>query len=441
MSDQLYLFTIPEHTKDNKKNISGKPRLNRPIRNQVEFINASLDDLLPDDHPARNIWDFINQMNLSSIINKIQSTSCNPGRPATDPKVLFAIWIYAITQGIGSARMIDRYCREHIAFKWLCGGIEMNYHTISDFRKNNAEEFDHLISISIARLMEKNLVTLTRVSQDGMKVRACAGSSSFRRKPKLKELLAIAKDQVDILREELDRDSSICLTRQQAAKKRACEERKQRIEQAVKEHNKLVAEIGQSKKKHRKKFTPEEKEKVRVSITDPESRKMKMANGGFNPAINMQIVIDTKSRFIVGSNVTSKRNDFGELSKMLDQIESRYDKKPKEILVDQGYLLHEDIVKVQKKGCKVYANPKNNAYKPYEGENEELSEWRVRMGLDESKEIYKDRAATSEWANAGMRNRGLKQLLVRGIKKVKGVLCLHVLTHNITRAIKLGYSW
>lgn len=450
MDEQLLLFSIPEHAESKKtecENIrfNHKPKLNSPVRNQIEFINASLDDLLPEDHEVRNIWNFISHIDLSPLLTKIQSRDGDRGRAATDPKILLAVWVYAITQGIGSARMIDRYCEEHIAFKWLCGGVKMNYHTISDFRKNNSKEFDEIITVFIANLMDKKLITLKRISQDGCKVRANAGSSSFRRKPRLKELLKVAKEQVEFLRTELDTDPSTSLNRQQAAKQRAVEERKARVEEAVKEHSKITSSLYQSKKKHRKQLTEKEREEIRASTTDPEARKMKMANGGYNPAYNMQIAVDTESRFVMGWYATNRGNDYGELGKMFDEIEKKYARTPKEILVDQGYSTHDDIIKVQKQGCKVYVHPNQkrskNPYERKEGEHEELAEWRVRMGLEESKEIYKDRAATSEWVNAGLRNRGLKQLLVRGCKKVGAVLGLQVLTHNILRAIKLGYSW
>lgn len=192
-----------------------------------------------------------------------------------------------------------------------------------------------------------------------------------------------------------------------------------------------------------------EKDEVRSSTTDPEARKMKMGHGGFSPAYNMQIAIDTKSRFIVGIDVVNKNNDYGQLLVMFDQLKDRYNAVPERWLVDQGYLDHQDIIKVQRSGCNVYVNPKTkrkddmkeNVYEIHEKEHEELAKWRVRMGMDEAKEIYKDRASNSEWANAGMRNRGLRQLLVRGLKNVQSVLSLHSLTHNVLRAIKLNYAW
>jgi len=447
MKDSPMLFTLPQYNEDTVSPQTGKakPRVNSPIRNQIEFTHTCLDDLISEDHQVRNIWNYVDQMDLSVISNKIQSTLDSPGRPATDPKIMLTLWIYALIEGIGSARVIDRYSSEHLAFKWICGGVSVNYHSISDFRKNNSTEFDDLITLTIARLMERELVTLKRISQDGMRVRASAGSSSFRRKPKLKELLVIAKEQVDLLRKEIDEDPSVCLNRQMAAKKRAAEERKTRIEKAIEEHKKLIIEKGKTKKKHRKPFTAKEKQETRASISDPDARKMKMNNGGYNPAYNVQLAVDTGSRFIVGATVIKNGNDSGELPKMFNQITTRYKTKVDQWLVDKGYLEFNDLIKVQKSGCKVYVNPSlkgkkdPNAINPKE--DAELGEWRKRMGTEEAQEIYKDRASNSEWANAGMRNRGLGQLLVRGLNAVKGVIGLQVLAHNIVRATRLNYAW
>jgi hypothetical protein len=257
-------------------------------------------------------------------------------------------------------------------------------------------------------------------------------------------LLIIAKEQVEALRKEIDADPAACLNRQIAAKKRAAEERKNRIGQALDEHKKLIIEKGQTKKKHRKPFTEEEKKEIRASTTDPEARKMKMSNGGYSPAYNVQLAVDTGSRFIVGFDVI-KNLDSGQLSKMFDQLNSKYNVKASEWLVDKGYLEFNDLTKVQKKGCKVYVNPSLKGKKEpnavSEKENAELGEWRKRMGTEEAKEIYKDRASNSEWANAGMRNRGLIQLLVRGLKAVKGTIGLQVIAHNITMAMRLNYTW
>lgn len=445
MDEQFELFTFQRSHDESLVANQGesKARIKCPVRNQIEFIHSSIDDLIPEDHSVRNIWNYVSQIDLSPFLSKIKSTETNPGRPAIDPKILLSLWIYAISEGIGSARVIDRYCKEHLAFRWLCGGVSVNYHSISDFRRVNSVEFDDLISKTIARLVDRNLVSLKQISQDGMKVRASAGTSSFRRKPTLKELYAISKEQVEILRKEIDQDPTICINREIAAKKRAALERKNRLEQALNEHKKLTIEKGHSKKKHRKPFTQEEKKEIRSSTTDPEARKMKMGHGGFSPAYNMQIMIATGSRFIVSAKAINRNNDYGQLDVMFNLVKNEYGETPEKWLVDQGYLDHNDIIKVQKQGCDVYVNPRSNAKKSIslENDHEELVKWRIRMGMDEAKEIYKDRASNSEWANAGMRNRGLKQLLVRGLKNVQSVLSLHALTHNILRAISLKYAW
>ena len=172
---------------------------------------------------------------------------------------------------------------------------------------------------------------------------------------------------------------------------------------------------------------------------------MKMGNGGYNPAYNMQLAVDTESRFIVGNFVVNKNNDFNQMLPMFNQVENRYAKIVDEWLVDQGYLAHKHISEVQKRGCKVFVDPskggKKNAYEPHAGEDSELAEWRVRMGTKDAKETYKDRASTSELANAGLRNRGMNQLKVRSLNGAQSVLCLHTLTHNILRAVKLNYAW
>lgn len=444
MSEQNTLFDLPKHILEpvQENNYRGKPRLRTAIRDQYEFMHSTLDKLISDDHQVRNVWNYVSQLDLLPMINKINSVPGNPGRSATDPKILLALWIYAIIEGIGSARLIERYASEHLAFKWICGGVSVNHHSISDFRKNNSEEFDQLISETIAILMKRNLVNLKRVSHDGMRVRASASSSSFRRERSLKECLVMAEKQVTTLRKEIDDDPGACVNRKQAAQKRAAEESKARIKEAMKELKKLKAEKEKAKKKHRKKLTDEEKKEIRASTTDPEARKMKMANGGFNPAYNMQIVVDTASRIIVGIEVTKRGNDYGEILPLSQQVKNRCGVMPKEWLADQGYLDFNDIEGLAKEGCKAYIPPKkvkNDV--PRYGQSKEINEWRLRMNTDEAQEIYKERASTSEWVNAGMRNRGMTQLLVRGRKNVRGMLSLHALSHNMIVATKLGMKW
>lgn len=418
----------------NSTQIKSKVRLNTPIRNQVEIRTEALDDLLPDDHKARFIWDYVNQLNLDEILNTIKAVENNPGRPATDPRILFALWILAITEGIGSARMIERYSNEHIAFKWICGTVPVNYHTISDFRTKYGKELDKLLTESIAILMHSGLVTLKRVSQDGMKVKADAGKGSFRKEDSLKDLLNKAKEQIDFLNREMENNPSECSERLKAARKRAAEERINALQDSIKELKKYREEKEESFRKERKKLKKKQKDDMKISVTDSQARIMKMNNSGFSPAYNVQLATDHKKRAIVGVKVVNNASDYGQLVPMLNQLKNRLGRVPDEFIADSGYFSHESIEKATKahKGCKLYIKPRNtDSHNSTEGKSKVVIELEKRMATDEVKPIYNERASTAEWANAVNRNRGLSKFFVRGLEKAQAMVCLFAIVHNM----------
>jgi transposase len=397
---------------------------------------ASLDSLLGDDHRARVVWEYVQGLDLAPLYEDIRSVEGRAGRDATDPGILLALWLYATLEGVGSARQLARLCEEHVAYQWMCGGVSMNYHTLSDFRVAHPEFLDHLLTQSVATLMHEGLVTLDRVAQDGMRVRASAGAASFRRRKTLEECQAEAKEQVEALAQELEEDPASSNRRQDAARRRAVRERSEQVQRALAE----LAEIEAKKKDQ------EEKAKARASTTDPESRVMKMGDGGFRPAHNVQFSTDTQSQVIAGVDVVNTGSDQGQMSPMVGQLEERYDKTPGEVLVDGGFAKHEDIEKVStsEAGTKVYApvpKPKKDSdrdpHQPLPGDSETIAEWRVRMGTPEAKEIYRDRASTAECVNAISRNRGLRQFLVRGLRKVRAVVLWFAIAHNLMRAVAL----
>jgi len=356
------------------------------------------------------------------------------GRTPIDPKILMALWLYATLDGVGSARQLAHLCEEHVAYQWICGGVSVNHHTLSDFRTAHVEFLDQLLTDSVAVLMHQDLVTLHRVAQDGMRVRANAGASSFRRRKTLEECHSEARQQVDSLREELQADPGASSKRQKAARQRAARERADRIRQALDEMPK-----AESKKK------AGEKDTARVSTTDPEARVMKMADGGFRPAYNVEIATDTASQVITGVDVVNAGSDQGQMPPMVQQHHDRYGQTPEETLVDGGFAKHEDIEQVSSGEDRtvVYApvqKPKKDDRDPHErrpGDSEAIGQWRTRMGTSEAKEIYKDRASTAECVNAIARNRGLQQFLVRGLQKVQAVVLWFALAHNLMRAVAL----
>jgi transposase len=408
----------------------GVPRLRTAVRDQIVFRSAALDDLIPLEHSARAIWDYVVGLDLTALLEPIKAVQGRPGRSPIDPRILLALWLYATTRGVGSARQLDDLCRTDIAYEWIVGDVSVNYHTISDFRTDHGDLLDDLLTKSVAVLLTEGLVDLERVAQDGMRVRASAGAASFRRRPTLDEALAEAQEQVDALKKESEDDPTASNRRQQKARERAARERAQRVQDALNRLPEL-----ESKK------PAGEKDKARCSTTDADATVMKMANGGFNPAYNVQFATDTKTQVIVGVEVLTVGSDQGQMGPMVEQIAARYDQVPEAMLVDGGFAKHEDIEAVSQAevGCTVYApvpkpkDPKVDRHAPHAQDSETVAEWRQRMGTEPAKTIYKERAATAECVNALARQRGMLQFLVRGVTKVRAIALWHALAHNVLR--------
>ena len=409
---------------------SGDPRIQFAVRDQVEILMTALDSLVSADHQVRIVWSFVKAQDLGALYDLIGARGSTPGRRAIDPCILMALWLNATLDGVGSARELDRRCTEDIGYRWLCGGVSVNYHTLSDFRVAHGDFLDGLFTRNVAALLAEGLVEMNRVAQDGMRVRASAGASSYRRKPTLEECLEEARTQVARLRAEMEESPGEGTKRERAARERAARERLERVAHALRRSEELRARKPEK-----------EREKVRVSTTDPEVPVMKMGDGGFRPAANVELATDTASQVISGYEVTNKGTDQGEMAPMAEQHKDRYDRYPREILVDGGFAKKEDIdtVSAPDKGCTVYApvpKPKDkerDRYIPLDGDSEAVAAWRQRMGTEEAKTIYKERAATAECVNAIARNRGLRQFTVRGIEKIKAVVLWYVLAHNLMR--------
>src|SRR6266542_6540564 len=236
--DQTVLPGIPERT-DPPAAPSARPtrpeeaRLARPVRNQTEWMPRELDALLPADHPARAIWAFLERLDLSSFYAAIKAVADRPGRPASDPRVLLALWVFATVEGVGNARRLARLCETHDAYRWLRGGVPVDYHLLADFRVAHRQAMDHLLTDIVAAMMAGNLVTLNRVAQDGMRVRASAGAASYRGGASLQQCLVEANQQVERLKRQRDDPDLHLSRRQRAAQARAARERQARVERAL----------------------------------------------------------------------------------------------------------------------------------------------------------------------------------------------------------------
>ena len=356
------------------------------------------------------------------------------GRTPIAPAILFALWLYATVEGLGSARAIARLTQDHDAYRWICGGVQVNYHTLSDFRADHGEALDGLLTDSVAALLSVKAVKLKRVAQDGMRVRASAGAASFRRQGTLERHLDAAREQVETLKRQIADDPGSMNRRHQAARERAAREREEKVRKAVER----LPELEQIKVKQGK-----QPDAARASTTEATATVMKMADGGFRPAFNAQYATDTESQVIVGVDVVTVGSDMAQLVPMVDQVTERYDQTPEEWLVDGGFPAHEQLENVADQTT-VYApvpkpkDPATDPHAPKPSDSEVVAEWRQRLGTEDAKLIYKDRAATAECVNALARNRGLNQVRVRGSAKVRCVLLFQALAHNLMRTVALA---
>lgn len=409
-----------------------QPRLRCADREREDRLPRRIDDLIDDDHPARIVWAFVSGLDLAALYAQVKAVEGQPGSPAIDARILMAVWLYATIDHQTSARRIADLCETHSAYRWLCGGVKVNHHPLSDFYTDHSDWLDRQFTLHLASLMQQGLVEVNRVAQDGVRVRASAGAASFRRGDTLQACLQAAEVHMEQWRREREENPGLLNPRQQAAQTRAARERCDRVREALWQ----LPEVEAKKKEA-------DRKKARVSTTDPDARVMKMPDGGFRPAFNAQLSTDTASQIIVGVAVVNEGSDQGQLSPMLEQIHTRTGEYPDEALVDGGFASKAEVEKCAEKPVTMYtpvSKPKDDTRDPHEPlpkDSAAVAAWRQRMGTEEAKAIYKERAATAECVNAIARNRGLRQFAVRGLEKAKAVLLWFALAHNVMREAAL----
>jgi transposase len=417
-------------------------RLRRPERSQLGWVSQCADDLVKAGHPVRSVAAVVEQLDLSGFYGPIKARTGVSGRDRTDPQLLVGLWLYGCVRGVGSARELARRCEESAPFLWLCGGVTVNHRLLSEFRTDHGAALDALFTQVIASLVDKNVVAVSRISQDGVRVRVSAGASSFRREERLAELLRQSREHVAQLRQQVDGGvASELSARQKAARKKAAQERLERLEQAMAQLPELQQKQAEAERRagQGKEGEKVRKRQPRVSTTDPEARRMKMPNGGFNPAVNVQLATDTASRAIVGVEVTAEGSDSVGLSTpMRQQVEQRTGKTVQQHLIDGGYLRKDDIENAGEVELFVPPKPARSAARrgrelePQRGDSPAVLRWKKRMASAEGQEIYKQRAATSETVNADLRtHRGLTPMTVRGTAKMRCVALWCALAYNV----------
>jgi transposase len=417
----------------------GAPRLREPKRDQVELRAVDIEGLIGEDHPGRVIWAYVEGLDLSELEDRIKARGERPGHPATSPRLLLALWLYATSDGVGSARALERLCSSHDVYRWLCGGVSVNYHTLADFRVGCADLLDRLLSEHLAALAQAGLVDLATLAQDGVRIRANAGAASFRREATLDRHLALAQTVVEELKREVEARSDASNQRIRAAKERAARARAERVRAA----QTALAEIKQQRQQREDKRGNGKKPKEpRASTTDAQARVMKMADGGFRPAYNVQVASAAGEQIVVAVEVTNTGSDRGLMRPMLERLRRLTGRLPKRHLADGGFCSAEDIEWAHEESVEVYCPPTQSKhgtdpYLPRRGDGPGVLAWRARMASDAGTECYKPRSIC-ECIHARWRNWDLRQLAVRGTQKVRAVVLWYALTNNILQGHRLA---
>jgi len=440
MADEGLFGELPEQAKPRAvAEPLGAPRLREPMREQIELRAVDIESLIGQEHPARVIWAYVEGLDLSELEDRVRARENTPGHPPPSPRLLLALWLYATSDGVGSARALDRLCESHDVYRWLCGGVSMNYHTLSDFRVGCADLLDRLLSEHLAALNKAGLVDLEKLTQDGVRIRANAGTGSFRREATLDRQMAQAEAVVEELKREVDADPEASNRRIRAARERAARERIARVQAAqaalaeIKRKREQLDKMGGNGKK------PKE---ARASTTDPQARVMKMADAGFRPAYNVQVASAAGELIVVTVDIDNNGSDRGLMRPMLERTRSLLGRFPRRHLVDGGFCSAEDIEWAHGKGVEVYCPPTQSRsgvdpYLPRHGDGPGVLAWRTRMASEDGKAQYRARTIC-ECIHARWRNWDLRQLTVRGIDKVRAVVLWFALTNNILQGHRLA---
>jgi transposase len=419
-------------------------RLRRAERRQPGFELVDLESLVVDDHPVRAVWSFVEGLDLTWFYDRIKARGETPGRAATDPHILLALWLYATVEGVGSARGLARLCEQHSIYRWICGGVSVNHTMLAEFRVDSGEFLDGLLTHSLAALMVEGLITLDEVITDGTKVRAAASRSSMRRPGRLAELEQQARERINALRHELASDSAAGERRRQAHRLSGAEDRARRVAAAL---AKCPAPAQKQADSQVDRDDPpsgadgRDCRQERISTTDPDAKLMRMADGAVRPAYNVQVT--SACGFVIAIEATTRRNDRGLAPTMLAQVERRCGRAPARLLADVGAMTAPDIVafadthpdmqvfsppparKANSKAESMARYARNRAAEP-----QCLKDWRTRMNSADGQAVYKRRSNT-EHVHGRMKNRGFGHMLLRGLKKVNVLCLLHAIAHNV----------
>lgn len=406
------------------KSETPKPRVSEPQRRQVVLRFEMPEDALAVSHPARVLWNVVGTLDLSAFLTGVKAVEGTVGKKTLSPRMKLTLWLYAISTGVGSAREIARLIGTDDAYRWIVGDLEVGHHALSAFRVKHGAALDGLMTDILASLLHKGVLSLELVAQDGIRIRAAATAPSFRGKESLLECREQAELHLKAVLAQAD-DPQLS-RRQHAAREAAARDFKDRVEAAIL----TVDELQQQRRPSAK--------PARASTTDVEARVMKMADGGFRPSYNVQMVTAGSPlggpRTIVGVRVTNQGSDMGSITPMLEQVEQRTGQLPKTLMADANHAAHDCIRRATDVGVEVLIAVPTRTLEGgrQAADDPAIVAWRARMETEEAKTLYRARASLCELMNAHLRtHHGVDQFLVRGVAKVTCVVLMAVIASNV----------
>jgi transposase len=311
----------------------GKIKYHPIDRSQIRWEQFDVEELIPQNHAARVIWEVSGKFDFRRFEASKKSREEEAGRSCWSPRLLASVWIYSYSLGVASARAIERMMRHEPGLRWLTGTEVINHHTLSDFRVGDKEGVEDLLAQFLAMLETAGVVNFATMLQDGTKVKAVAGKASMHRRKTVEKRLKQARKVMQELERRAAAEGEEGVDRkQEAAQKRAAEEAVKRASAALEKIKKLQAATA-----------PGEREEVRVSVSEPEARKMKHPDGGWAPSYNVQVTTEAQSRMIVGIGVTTAANDTQELMPALERVKENCGELPQQMIADNGYATRNNV--------------------------------------------------------------------------------------------------
>lgn len=399
-----------------------KIRTSEPQRAQGVIRFEVPEETLPAEHRARLLWGIVSQLDLSSFLTGAKAFEGHQGRDQTSVRMLLTLWLYAISVNVGSGREIERRLGSDPAFQWIVGDKRVGRTTLNEFRVSHPKAIEKVFTDVLGVLMNKGLVSLDLVAQDGTRVRASASSPSFRSAAALTDCRRQAALHLKAVLAQADETDDV---QQQRAREAKARDFQRRVDEAAA----VVRELQE------RDFSDKT---VRASTTDAEARVMKMPGSGFAPAYNVQLTTagdpQGGARTIVGVRVTNVGSDYGSIGPMIDDIERKCGKRPAVLLADNGHASSADIQAAAERGVTAFISPQGRSMTkpPNPREDPAVASWRERMRTDEAKQQMRGRASLCELSNAHIKTRfSMASLLVRGLTKVTCMVLLSALTANL----------